>query len=225
MIPTRRLVYNFRGSYALPTGAWASTITGAAPPTVQVGGGGMQLALTADSQVQNVSLHFADKLQLDIDDILNVEILAAITDSMGASVRGVFGVATARNDDPDAITASALMSVVQNSVTVRTADGTNTRSQAGAATLGLTPKRFRFDFAAGVRTQSPPSQSVGGKSEIYAYASNNKNSLRRIAELTSFDMSNYSGGLQLFAQLQKTATTDAATLTIMEYVVELKLPA
>ena len=71
----------------------------------------------------------------------------------------------------------------------------------------------------------PPSVSKGRKSNIEFYGANDYGSSRRVASGTRFDMSNYSGGLQIYAQIQKTADSNVDNLDILEATIELSLPA
>jgi hypothetical protein len=48
--------------------------------------------------------------------------------------------------------------------------------------------------------------------------------MRRVGAATRYDVSAYTGGLQLFAQLQKTADAALGTLYLLEYEVEYRLP-
>jgi hypothetical protein len=60
---------------------------------------------------------------------------------------------------------------------------------------------------------------------VQFFAGNARGVLRRVAMGTSFDMSAYSGNLQLLAQIQKGAGTSTGTLSILAAEVEFKLPA
>ena len=117
--------------------------------------------------------------------------------------------ASARANDPDSITALALFRLYgTTAINCETDDGTNNNDdKATGFTLGTTLKRFTIDFASGVKTVSPPSPSVGGKSNVLFSCDGGDNVLRPVCRNTLFDMGNYSAGLQLFAQIQKGASS------------------
>jgi len=231
---TRNLLYHFRGVGSPPAvgsadgGPWVKKITAAGgSPTVAPSADGMALALDATNEVQNLCLYMGDVLPFDIDDIIRLEVLAKISASLDASVSAAFGLAAARNDDLDAIAAAAWFKLAgSNDVVLESDDGTNDNNDAATGvTLADTFKRFSIDFSAGVLTQSPPSQSLGGKAALQFQADNANGYAQRVGANTAFNMSNYSSGLQLFAQLQKTAGTATGTLTIQEFCVTVKTPA
>lgn len=226
--------YTFRGATAIPataskdSGVWTKAITGAAPPTVGVvSGGAAALALTADVQIQNACLYMGDVLPYDIDDLIRVEFIAKVSQTLDAATSLAFGLASARNDAIDSIAQAALFRAIgSNAVVFETDDGTNEQDDdATGETITTSYKRFAIDFATGVHTQAPPALSVGGKANIMPYIGNSNGSLRRVCQNTLHSMAAYSGNLQLFAQIQKTSADDTGTLSIMEVEVEYKLPA
>lgn len=224
----------FRGVHLIPAAGsgnaapWVKTITGAAPPTCKAASlGALELALTADNQAQNVCLSFNDILSYDIDDLIRVECICKISAALAAEVSAAIGVASARNDAIDTIAEAALFRVIgNNTLVVETDDGTtNNDDVATGDTLAATYKRLVIDFASGVKTQSPPSLSLGGKANVQFAVGNANGHLRRVARNTAFDMSAYASGLQLYAQIQKTASVAVGTLSIIGFEVEYKLPA
>lgn len=228
-----RKIYDFRGQHLVPAAAsgvgseWVKADTSAAgSPTVQgVSGGGIALTLAATNEVENICLYMGDILPFAIADLIRVEFLAKITASLDASIIAAFGLASARDDDTDAIAANAMFKLAgSNSIVLETDDGTtDTDDVATGETLSTTVKRFAIDFSEGGTTQSPPSASLGGKSDVRFFAANANGSLRRLAPNQRFSMAAYSGNLQLFAQLQKTAGTPVATLTIQEAIVDYRV--
>lgn len=233
---TKKYCYDFRGVHTIPTvgsgdgGPWAKAITGAAPPTVQgVSGGGVALALTSASQAQNACLYQGDVLPFDIDDIVRVEWIAALSVALSAAAASMaFGLTSARNDAIDSITEAALFRSLGTGgeILVETDDGTNNNDDiATGQTLGTAYKRFAIDFMSGVKTQSPPAASLGGKAALQFLMGNARGPLRPVAVATAFDMSNYAGNLQLFHQIQKTSATDVGTLNILQAEIEVRLPA
>lgn len=199
---------DFHGtSVTFPTSAnigtpWLTAITGAAPPTHVRNAGAAILSLEATSQVQILSLHHGNALSFDIDDIQRVEMrvkLSAATFTSGSIL--VFGVGSARNDTADTVGEQAWFRMEgANSTTavyVESDDAVRDNNDvATGQTLGTTYKRFVIDF-------------TGGKSNVKFYIDG-----VRVAASTTFDMSNYSAGLQPIIQLQKAANTNADVVTI-----------
>lgn len=226
--------YHFRGVQNIPAAGsghaapWVKTITGAAPPTCKGASlGALELALTADNQAQNVCLSFNDILSYDIDELIRVECICKITASLAAEVSAAIGVAGARADAIDSIAQHALFRVIgNNTLVVETDDGTTDNDDVATGdTLVATYKRLVIDFATGVKTQSPPALSLGGKANVQFAVGNVNGHLRRVARNTAFDMSAYSSGLQLYAQIQKTSSAAVGTLSILGFEVEVKLPS
>ncbi len=167
-----------------------------------------------------------DVLPFDIDDIIRAEFIVKTVAALDATTQLAFGLASARNDAIDSIAEAALFRCIgDNNVVVETDDGTNNNDDvATGLTLGAAWKRFAINFAERNTTQDPPSLSLGRKSNIGFYGSNDNGSLRRVASGTRFDMSNYSGGLQLFAQIQKTSDSNTDHLDILHFDVEVNEP-
>lgn len=230
---TQRICYHFRGVDSPPASTspagfhWVKKITaaGGSPTVKSASGGAMELTLDNTNEAQNLCLYMGDVLPFDIDDLIRVEILAAATASLDSTVTAVFGVASARNDDPDAIAEAALFKLAgSNSVVCESDDGTNNNDdKATSESLSTTFRRFVIDFSSGVQTRTPPSLSLGGKGNVGFYMENSNGYLRRVAKNTLFDMSNYGGNLQLLAQIQKTAGTVTGALKIKEFVVEFQV--
>ena len=198
------------------SGPWRRAIVGAAPPTVAGAAGGMALSLTATNEAQNACLYMGDVLNYDIDDLIQADFWVQLTAAFAAANTLSFGLASARNNDPEAIAAAALFKCVgNNNVVISTDDAVIDKcDQATGETLVATMKRFTIDFGSGVQTLAAPSLSKGGKANVQFLCDNGRGQLRNLARNVLFDMSNYTGGLQPFAQIQKTAgvTTGAATI-------------
>jgi len=231
---TRKYRYDFRGHHLIPaTASGAGTpfvkadTSSAGSPTMQgLTGGGLRMQLASTNEVENLCLYMGDVLPFDIDEIISFEVIAKTVASLDSATQIAFGLAAARNDAIDSLSAAALFRCVgDNNVVVETDDGTNDNDDvATGLTLGATWKRFGMEFASRNTTMEPPSVSLGRKSNIEFYGANDHGSKRRVASGTRFDMSNYAGGLQLFAQLQKTADTNTDSLDILEFCVEVNLP-
>ena len=232
---TRKYQYDFRGHHLIPATAGnlgspfskVDTSSAGAPTMLGLNGGGLRMLLAADAEAENLCLYMGDILPFDIDEIIAVEIIAKTVAALDSTTMLAFGLCSARNDAIDSLTAHASFRCIgSNAVVVETDDGTTDKDDiATGLTLGATWKRFRMDFASRNTTIEPPSVSLGRKSNIEFYGANDNGSLRRVASGTRFDMSAYTAGLQLYAQLQKTSDTNTDNLDILEMSVEVSLPA
>ena len=188
---------------------WRRAITGAAPPTVYENDGFMQLVLTNDLENQVAALYTGDELPYPIANIQQVDFYCKLsTASLHAAISVAFGLCTARNDDPDLLAAMACFRLIgNNNVLVESDDGVNDNDDvATGQTLGTCVKRFTIDLASGLRTVSP-GPSLGGQANTLFNVDNAQGNLRAVARATTFDLSNYTGNLQLFAQIQKGAAS------------------
>jgi hypothetical protein len=200
-------VDDFHGaSVTFPTSAnigtpWTTAVTGAAPPTHVRNASNAVLTLTSANQAQILSLHHADALSFDIDDMLSVEMrvrIGAATFTSGSIL--VFGVGSARNDTADSVAANAWFRMEgANSTTqvyVETDDSVRDNDDvATGKTLGTTFKKFFIDFS--------------NKADVKFYIDGD-----RVAAARTFDMSAYTAGLQPIIQLQKAANTNADVATV-----------
>jgi hypothetical protein len=232
---TRKIHYDFRGELALAaagSGAGgpfvkADTSSAGAPTVGGLLGGGIRMLLAADVEVENLCVFMGNVLPFDIDEIVSFEIIAKTVASLDSATSIAFGLCSARNDAIDSLAAHASFRCIgNNNVVVETDDGTNDNDDiATGLTLKDTWKRFRMDFASRNTTIEPPSVSKGRKSNVEFYGANDYGSSRRVASGTRFDMSNYSGGLQIYAQIQKTSDSNVDNLDILEACIEVSLPA
>lgn len=203
---------DFNGAVAtFPTSAdpatpWLVVDTSAAgTPTYTKGASNATLTLAATSEVENVCLAFGDALDIDIDDIQRIEMRVNISSSTFTSGSTLaFGLASARNDTLDNVAANAWFRMEgANSTTLvycESDDGVNDNDdKSSGVTLGTTPKEFVIDF-------------TGGKSNVKFYIDG-----IRVATTTTFDMSNYSSGLQPLVQIQKAANTNVNGV-VVDYV-------
>jgi hypothetical protein len=201
----------FGTSATFPTSAdpatpWLIVDTSAAgTPTYVRNASNAVLTMTSTSEVQNLCLAHGDALSFDIDDMLSAEFRVKVTGcTTGTSIS--WGMASARNDDPTAMTALALFRMVgatsTTDVTVETDDNvTDTAPVSSATALSTTFKRFVIDFS--------------NKRDIKFYIDG-----VRVAQSTTFTMNGYTAGLQPFIQIQKTssANTDAVTVDYVKIV-------
>lgn len=186
-----------------PATPWLAVDTSSAgTPTYVRNASNAVLTLASTSEVENVCLAHGDALSFDIDDIQRVEMrvkIGASTFTSGSIL--VFGVGSARNDTADSVAANAWFRMEgANSTTLvycETDDGTNdTDDKSTGITLGTTYKRFVIDF-------------TGGKSNVHFFIDG-----RQVCTSTTFNMSNYSSGLQPIIQLQKSSSANVDSVTI-----------
>lgn len=207
------IIYDdFNGAVAtFPTSADPATpwlvadTSSAGSPVYTKGTSEATLTLAATSEVENVCLSFGDALDIDIDDIQRVEMRVKISAStMTSGSILAFGLGSARNDTLDSVTANAWFRMEgANSTTLvycESDDGVNDNDdKSSGVTLGTTFKEFVIDF-------------TGGKSNVKFFIDG-----QRVASTTTFDMSNYSSGLQPIVQIQKAANTNANGV-VVDYV-------
>jgi len=204
-------------------GPWVRTDTSAAGTPIMnyvsdvAGANGVaSVGLEATSEVQNVCLSWGDILSLDIDNLKYVEFLARLSVAMGTTAvttQLAFGLASERNDAIDTIAEAALFRALgATAILVETDDGTvNNDDVATGETLGTTFKRFGIEFS-------------HGTSDVRFYMDDSNGFLARVAATTTFDMSNYTGSLQPYAQVQKAANTDLGAFQIDRFSVAFKEP-
>lgn len=161
-------------------------------------GGQFAMEFAATAEVENVCLHFGDKLVFDIDLLGSVEFAIKTEATLDSATTIVAGLGSARNDTPDSVAANAWFRLEgSNSVVVETDDGvTDNDDVATGKTLGAAFKEFKISFEAGT-------------ADVRFFIDGD-----RVASGTTFDMSGYTGLLQPIFQLQKTSDTNTDALTI-----------
>lgn len=232
---TRTYRYDFRGHHLIPAAASnaggpfskADTSAAGAPTLVGLNGGGVRLGLEATNEVQNLCLYMGDILPFTIGEIIAARIIAKCTAALDSATSIAFGLGSARNDAVASMTARACFKLAgSQAVVVDTDDGTTERlNVATGLTLGNAWSKFEIRFADTNVTKDPPAVSTGRPSNVQFFGNNAYGSLRRVASGTAFDMSAYTAGLQLFAQIQKTADTNADVLDILEFEVDVNVAA
>lgn len=165
-----------------------------------------ELALTLDNtnEAQIVTLYQNNILAVGIDNIQSARFRAKVA-GIDAVTTLVFGLAGDQHDTPDSVAQNAWFrmegSASLTAVVVETDDGTtDNNDKATSQSLASTYKDFLIDFSQ-------------GKSDVRFYMSDANGHLTRVAESTTFDMSAYSGSLQVFAQLQKASGTGVPAVT------------
>lgn len=185
----------------------ADTSSAGTPTYVYVDGsssGEIAIDMASTTEAENVCLFQSDILQFDIDKIQGAEFRVKMNQaSLDSATSFAIGLTGDRNDAIDSIAQAAIFRLVgSNAVVVETDDGTvNNDDVATGQTLVNVYKRLKIDFS-------------NGKSDVRFFMDDANGALKRVAASTTFNMSNYSGALQVFAQIQKTsdANTDGFTL-------------
>jgi hypothetical protein len=229
-MPTKRVLLDeFEFNGGIVPARWASTLVGSA--MVGINNGQVDLSLIATNEVESARLSFGDQLPYPISNILSMSFWAKLTASLPASVTVAMGLASAGNAAQTSIAARTLFRCVgSNSVVINTTDGVLTNSDiATGETLVNAFKKFTINFSEGTVTVGPPASQVGGqggkRDVLFALEGNQgpvTSVLRRVAKRTLFDMGNYGAGLQPYFQIQKTATTAVAVLSVRRVEVEYK---
>lgn len=176
----------------------------AGTPTYTVTGtnGEATLAFDSQSEVQNVCLYQSDKLNWDIDKLIDIEFRVKMGQAAAdATTSLAFGLAGTRNDAIDSIAHAALFRVIgadsTTAVVVETDDAVNNNDDvATGTTLINVYKKCVISFAA-------------GKADVRFFIDGN-----RVAASTTFDMSSYAANFQPFVQIQKTADTNTDSVVI-----------
>ena len=211
-----KVIYHddFLGHGELPSSQSASDwlvddTSSSGTPTYTKGGigGEATLALASTAEVENVCLHHGDDLNFDIDSLKRVEFRIKMGQAaMDTASQVAFGMCSARNDAIDSIAEQACFRVIgaddTTAVVCESDDGSNNNDDVATnQVLADSYKRFVIDFA-------------GGKSDVKFYMDNGDGALSRVASGTTFNMSNYSAGLQPFVQIQKTSDTNTDSVVI-----------
>lgn len=168
-------------------------------------GGGMKLTCDNTSEAQVVTMYHNNVLCYDVRTIQLVEIIALVA-GVDAVTTIVFGLASAQHDTPDSVATNAWFriegSVSTSAVVAETDDATlDLDDKATGVTLAGVYKKFVIDLQQGL-------------ADVRFNADGN-----RVAQATTFDMSNLSAGLnvQPFVQLQKASGTGVPSITIKKF--------
>ncbi|NDF12864.1 MAG: hypothetical protein EB060_08665 [Proteobacteria bacterium] len=199
-------------------GRFSAAIVGAAPPTVSYvngsgfGLGAVQLALTSASQAQVACFHQADVLGINIDQLIRAEFLARCTVAPDAApVKASFGLASARNDDVDAIAHSLLFNLTGSAVVNAQCDDNvvDTANVSSGVTLGTAWKRFVIDLGSA-------DPGFTGKQDVRFLLDGTDGRLTEVlrASNAKFSVENSTSQLQIFAQVEKASGTGVGTIQL-----------
>lgn len=160
-----------------------------------------ELSFDSQAEAQNICLSWNDKLGFDLDKINTYEARVRMGQSaVDATSMFAFGIAGDRNDVIDTMAINALFRVVgadsTTNVVLETDDASaNNDDKSSGTTLINAWKYFKIDFSV--------------KTDIKFFIDN-----VRVGSATTFDMSNHTGGIQLFFQLQKTSDNNTDSIEI-----------
>jgi hypothetical protein len=181
------------------------TSSAGAPTHAPVDGSHVVLiTLAADSEAEVVGYDFNDVLTFDIDEgpIMIAKIkTTAITTAEGV----VVGLGAAWNDTLDSSTAHAWFRLVASmALVVETDDGTNDNDDVatGVTMVAAVYKYLKID--------------VTDSADVRFYTSDDGLVWTAVATSTTFDMSNYTDGLQPMFAVVKASGTTTPTLTVYE---------
>lgn len=218
--------YDFRGANIPPTSStqspWIRAGSGSGA-SATLSDGALLLAFDNTSEAARQAIYFNDHLAFDIDDLVRFEALVKFDTAVSSNVIVGIGMTSAFNATLDSIAQAAIFRVEgDNDLLCETDDGTNNNDDVDSGFDAQNDwQRLAIDFSGGVQTRSGVA-SLGGKGNVQFFAGNAAGYLRRCAAATQFDMSNYSGGLQPFLQIQKGSSTDTGNLYIREVCVQVK---
>ena len=181
--------------------------------------GGLKLSLEATDEAQNLCLYFDNILSYDLDKLISIEVwgtFEAVDGVAGSSI--AIGMASARNDAIDSI-AHAAMFRIENSLDLflESDDAVNDVDDIDSGLDLVSGELWQFGiyFTEKVKSVSP-GPSLGKQVNFRA----GKDQLKEVGSTQSFDMSNYSGGLQPFIQVQKPGGDDVVSFTVRDIFVK-----
>lgn len=191
----------YQGVFTTETGSvgpWVGSVVGSA--TVAAGadihGGAAVLTIAADDEAQDANLYHGDQLNFDIDllEEFNARFKVA---TPGTGVRVVFGMAGNHNADKDTVAQSAWFSLDAGlALKAETDDGSENNDDK---TIDTIVTNTWYDAKIDFRDPTDVKFFLDGD---------------RVATGTTFDMSNYTGGLQPYMSADKASGTGTATLTV-----------
>lgn len=191
---------------------WVATLSGTTPTATRMDHGetagvfrpGVAQLLFVGTDAQNACLNFGDRLSIDFNKLRGFEcgirFVAQTGSAKDSNTTLAFGISGDRNDAIDTIAYQACFRLkaadTGMGVTCESDDATNDKTAASGLTMtDLSWFKFKIDFS--------------NQSDVKFYGGLASGELARLCASTTYDMSNYSAGIQPFVQLQK--ATDANT--------------
>jgi len=172
-------------------------------PVSNENGGAMKLDIEATSEAQDAVLYLGDQLNFDIDKLQYMEMRVKIV-TPGTGTVFVWGLAGNHNLDKDTIAQNAWFRVdAALAVDVESDDGTNNNDNKTTAITLTTDVYawFKIDIS------DPASVKFYIRTE-------GATTYTQVAAATTFDMSNYTAGLQPYFSGDKATGTGTGSLTI-----------
>lgn len=163
--------------------------------------GELSVAMDVIQEIQIVTLYQNNTQQFDIDKLTTVEFRVKMNQaSVDTATNFTIGLASDQDNTINSIvTLAAWRLNGGTSVTVpliETDDGSNDESESAVTTLINAYRELKIDF-------------TNGTDDVRFFMDG-----ARVVSGTTFDMSNFTGSVQLFAQLQKTADANTDGFTI-----------
>jgi hypothetical protein len=199
---------DFIGPAVDETNAWSLNDTSSAgTPThaILADETAVELAIDNTDELQVCGYDFNDKLVFDIDD-MKMFVARFKTTEIAANEQVVIGVGSAWNDAPDSIAEHALFKLDGNmNLLVETDDGTNDNNDKDT-TVDLTADTYVWGLI-----------DLSNTADVKFYTSTDGIVYTRRQEATTFDMSNYTAGLQpMFAIIKASGvTTPSVTVDVV----------
>jgi hypothetical protein len=182
-----------------------------------------ELALAATNEAEGCRVFMNNNLMFRAWNLRYVIWRAAMPVALGATASLAFGICGSVNDTLDSITYHSMFRVNgTGNVLIETDDNVNDLSYDTGIAMPTVPREFVQDFATGLVYVSAPGTSRGGLGAQKFKIENSQGLLREVCGTRDFNGSSWptfessatNGKCQLFAQVQKTASTDLGTLAL-----------
>lgn len=162
----------------------------------------VELALAADDELEVCGYDFNDKLVFDIDDMKKF-IARFKVSTITTAEQVVIGVGSAWNDDPDSIAEHAWFKLdATMDLLVESDDGTNDNDDEDTG-VDLTADTYIWGMI-----------DLSDTADVKFYTSTDGNTWTRRVSTTTFDMSNYTAGLQPMFAVIKASGVTTPSLTV-----------
>lgn len=184
----------------------------------------LPIAATEEAEAQRISF---GGTRWPIANIKQIAIRAKCSALDGTTLEAAFGLCSTPNNDPDAIAEGCFFKIKNDdSIVVESDDGTTNVDDAATGIANDAGwKLYVLDLTNGMKLGDPRfGGNVGGRALTLPSISNAAGLLRPVARGTQFDLSGYSGRVQLFAQIVKSSSTDTGSLHIAEMRIDFANP-
>ena len=209
----RKFREDFEGQ-AIRADRWtAATVETGGSPSVAIksgpaDAGELEFTLDNTNEVQAARITQNDKLWLPASSVRRVHFKLKIDaefDSANTSL--AFGLISAHNATHDSIANMLLFRKVgTGNILVETDDGTTDKDD----------KDTGINFAAGVYKRFAIEIGARGLSDVLFYVDDGNSMRKRVLSNLTLDASALTGGLQLYAEIEKASSTDTAVMTVSQ---------